>query len=84
MKTPSPKLLIQKKGIGKKLVLACIEEAQQLGLPKIFALTYEKVFFANMGFAEVDKHTLPQKIFKDCIGCPHFLDCDEIAMVLEL
>jgi amino-acid N-acetyltransferase len=74
----------QKKGIGKELVLACIEEAQNLGLPKIFVLTSEKEFFAKLGFIEVDKHTLPQKIFKDCIGCPHFLDCDEIAMVMEL
>ena len=75
---------MQKKGIGKQLVQACIEDAKELGLPKIFTLTYEKEFFAGMGFRVEDKHSLPQKIFKDCIKCPHYLDCSEIAMVLKL
>jgi len=72
------------KGIGTELVQACIQDARELGLPKIFALTYEKEFFSKFGFKEVDKHTLPQKIFKDCIKCPHYLDCRETAVVLEL
>jgi amino-acid N-acetyltransferase len=31
----------RRKGIGSKLVKACLEEAKQLGVRKIFALTYE-------------------------------------------
>jgi amino-acid N-acetyltransferase len=75
---------MQKKGIGKQLVQACIEDAKELGLPKIFTLTYEKEFFAHLGFREEDKESLPQKIFKDCIKCPHYHECSEIAMVLTL
>lgn len=75
---------MQKKGIGTGLVKACIEDGRDLGLPKIFTLTYEKDFFRGQGFQEIDKHTLPQKIFKDCIKCPHYLDCNETAMIMEL
>ena len=75
---------MQKKGVGKQLVQACIEDAKELGLPKVFTLTYEKDFFARLGFKEEDKESLPQKIFKDCIKCLHYHDCSETAMVLKL
>ena len=74
----------QKKGIGTQLVQGCIDEAKQLGVPRIFALTYESAFFSKLGFTELDKHDLPQKIFKDCLRCSRFLDCDETAMVMDL
>jgi len=75
---------MQGKGVGSALVQACIDDARELGLPRVFTLTYETGFFSRFGFKEVDKHALPQKIFKDCIKCPHFLDCDETAMILDL
>lgn len=75
---------MQGKGIGKELVLACLEEAKSIGIPKIFVLTYETAFFKNLGFKEVDKNTLPHKIFKDCIKCKHFPDCDETAFEMKL
>ena len=74
----------QGKGLGAQLVEACIEEAGFLGLTKIFALTYVKGFFTKMGFKEVEKSTLPHKIWADCLQCPKFPDCDEIAMMMEL
>ena len=72
------------RGIGRKLVEACIKDARELGIPKLFVLTYEVEFFRKMGFEVVDMHSLPQKIFRDCIMCKHFPDCDETAMVMEL
>ena len=72
------------KGIGRQLVEACIEDARELGLPKIFVLTYEVDFFEKMGFSVVEKETLPHKIFKDCIKCRHFFNCDETAMIKAL
>jgi len=74
----------QGKGLGSQLVEACIEEAGTLGLTKIFALTYVKDFFFKMGFKEIEKSTLPHKIWADCLQCPKFPDCDEIAMMMEL
>jgi len=74
----------QGKGLGSQLVEACLEEARSLGLKKIFALTYIPEFFSSLGFKEVEKSTLPHKVWADCLKCPKFPDCDEIAMILEL
>jgi len=72
------------KGIGAKLVEECLEEARSLGLKKIFTLTYVPGFFSGMGFKEVEKSTLPHKIWSACLNCPKFPDCDEIAMMIEI
>lgn len=73
-----------RKGVGSSLVNACIDEARQLGLKRIFCLTYKPDFFAKFGFILVDKSTLPHKVWGDCIKCPKFPDCDENAMILDL
>lgn len=73
-----------KKGIGRRLVLACLDEARELGLKKVFALTYQPIFFEKMGFQYIEKAELPQKIWSDCVKCPKFPDCDEIAMRIVL
>lgn len=74
----------QKIGLGSRLVEACLSEAAELGLSKIFVLTLIKGFFARFGFKEIEKSLLPHKIWADCVKCPRFPDCDEIAMILEL
>ena len=74
----------QKRGYGSQLIEACLSEAAELGLEKVFVLTLIKDFFSRFGFKEVEKSSLPQKIWVDCIKCPRFPDCDEIAMILEL
>lgn len=71
-------------GIGAALARACLDEARKLGLKRVFALTYEADFFAALGFALVEKDVLPQKVWTDCINCPKFPDCDEIAMLLPI
>ena len=75
----------RKRGIGKQLVEACISEAITLELFKIFTLTYKKDFFSKVGFKEVDRTTLPEKIWSDCFRCSKYPDyCDEVAMIVEL
>ena len=73
-----------RKGIGSQLVQACIAEARQIGLRRIFCLTYKPDFFGKHGFHLVDKSELPHKVWGDCIKCVKFPDCDEIAMILDL
>lgn len=73
-----------RQGIGTRLVQACLEEARSLGLKKVFCLTYKPDFFGKFGFRVVDKSELPHKVWRDCINCVKFPDCDEIAMVLEM
>ncbi len=73
------------KGIGKELVEACISEAITLGLFKIFTLTYKRDLFAKLTFKEVERTTLPEKIWSDCLHCSKYPDyCDEVAMIMEL
>jgi len=74
----------QKKGYGKKLMETLFKEAEELGLEKIFVLTYIPEFFEKFGFEKISKSKLPHKIWFDCINCPKFPRCDEIAMMKKL
>jgi len=71
-------------GIGKMLVMKSLEEARDLGLKKVFALTRDPEFFEGLGFKRVEKSSLPHKIWRDCVRCPRFFDCDEIAVEVEI
>jgi amino-acid N-acetyltransferase len=72
------------KGIGAKLVRACLKESKLLGVKRVFVLTYQPDFFERLGFEKVDKTVLPHKIWTDCLKCIKFPDCDEIALMKEL
>lgn len=75
----------RKRGIGRKLVEACISEAITLQLFRIFTLTSRPGFFAQLGFKEVPMSTLSEKIWSDCFRCSKYPDyCDEVAMIIEL
>jgi amino-acid N-acetyltransferase len=75
---------VQARGLGSKLVQACIEEARLLGLRQVFALTYRPAFFERLGFVQADVMTLPRKVWNECYRCPKFPSCNEIALVLDL
>jgi amino-acid N-acetyltransferase len=71
-------------GLGQKLVQTCLSEARDMGIAKVFALTYVAGFFEKLGFERVDKSALPHKIWSECINCPKFPDCGEEAVQIEL
>ena len=70
------------KGVGKALLDATLGEAKDLRLTKVFTLTLEPEFFKKHGFQEVEKDTLPMKIWGECIQCPKYPNCDEIALTI--
>lgn len=72
------------RGIGRRLVEACLVEAKELGLCRVFALTYKPGFFEKFGFRIIEKNELPHKIWGDCLKCAKFPECDEIAVCLDL
>jgi len=74
----------RKNGIGTELLKACLKEAKELGIKQVFTLTYVVEFFKKNGFKEVEKNTLPHKIWSECVNCVHFPDCNEIAMMMDL
>jgi amino-acid N-acetyltransferase len=71
----------QKKGYGAKLVEACLKEADDLGIKSIFCFTYQPEFFKSQKFVDIDKMELPRKVWSDCLRCPKFPNCDEIALI---
>ena len=74
----------QGKGIGDKLIKACIGEMSHIGLSKVFALTYRPEFFEKKKFFRIDKSELPHKVWADCIKCPKFPDCGEVPVMYKI
>jgi len=74
----------QSAGIGRRLVKTCVREAEKIGIQRVFALTYHPEFFKKMGFKDIDKAKLPQKIWGECLKCHKFPECDETAVTLNL
>jgi amino-acid N-acetyltransferase len=74
----------QRKGIGNQLVGAAICEAKEIGCKSVFVLTYIPDYFKRYGFRRVSKERLPHKIWADCINCPKFPDCKEVALIKKL
>jgi amino-acid N-acetyltransferase len=75
---------LKTKGIGRSLIEGLEAEARGEDLHSLFAFTYVPGFFRKLGFEEVDRGELPLKAWKDCLRCPKFQACDEIAMLKRL
>jgi amino-acid N-acetyltransferase len=71
-------------GIGRSVVRSLEMEAKENGIDAIFAFTYVPQFFHRVGFSEVERGELPLKVWKDCLRCPKFAGCDEIAVIKRL
>jgi amino-acid N-acetyltransferase len=72
------------KGVGSRLMQAAVADARALGIKRLFALTYRTDFFVRHGFAVIDRDTLPDKVWRECITCPKAEACDEVALLLHL
>ncbi len=77
-----PRLKVR--GIGRHLVEILEAQARQHNLQSLFAFTYVDGFFRKLGYEEVDRGELPLKAWKDCLRCPKFQACDEIAMLKRI
>jgi amino-acid N-acetyltransferase len=73
----------QGRGVGTALVQAAVAEAVTFGISRVFTLTYQPDFFKRLGFKDIDKGELPHKVWSDCIHCPKFPDCHEVALIWE-
>jgi amino-acid N-acetyltransferase len=71
----------QGRGYGRALIEACLVEAEEIGIARVFALTYVPDLFARSAFQVVDRSVLPRKVWTECVYCPKFPDCGEIAVM---
>lgn len=74
----------QSQGLGKQLIHHCMEEAKALGLSSVFVLVMKTTYYEQLGFQQVDVMTLPRKVWGECLRCPKFPHCNEVAMVYHL
>lgn len=75
---------MQGRGVGAAIVAACIEDARLFGLERVFALTYRPAFFEKQGFRLANVLEFPQKVWNECVRCPFFTNCKEVAVVYDL
>jgi amino-acid N-acetyltransferase len=71
-------------GVGGQIVGALLALARERGLDQVCALTLRPNFFQRQGFHVIDRWGLTPKIWNECVYCPKFHRCDEIAVVLNL
>lgn len=69
-------------GIGRKLVEEIIRffGSTDGETPTLMTLTYSPEFFRKLGFTDIEKEKLPEKIWKDCQYCSNRDDCRETAL----
>ena len=79
------------RGVGTRLVEACLEKAAKMDGSLVLTLTWRPNLFRRLGFTEVPLKTFHrddkfrEKIWADCLNCPKYdKACNEIALVREL
>jgi len=72
------------KGLGSQLTLDLIELARGRHYTQVCALTLRESFFLRLGFELIDRWNISPKLWQDCVHCPKFHRCDEIAVMMNL
>ncbi len=76
---------VRSRGVGRRLVEACEGEARRVGIPVLFAWTYEVGFFEACGFELIDKtRDLHPRVWSECLRCPLYEGCNENGVVKRL
>jgi len=73
----------RRRGLGSSIVRYLVEDAKQIGIEQIIALTLIEEFFKKLGFKPKRKEKLPSTIWDECSRCPKYFQCDEIGLILE-
>jgi amino-acid N-acetyltransferase len=70
--------------IGAALVTALRLRATRAGYQRLCVLTHAPEYFIKFGFSIVPHLWMQEKVFTDCVSCPKFRNCGQVAMVLPL
>jgi N-acetylglutamate synthase-like GNAT family acetyltransferase len=72
---------IHRRGRGAQLLEFVLAEARRREIARVFAVTHAPDFFLHRGFAAVSRHSLTEKIERDCRACPKRRSCKLVAVV---
>jgi amino-acid N-acetyltransferase len=69
--------------IGHQIVGRLIEQARDLGVARVFCLTFETRFFGSFGFTEIDGAPVPHAVYEQLLrsydeGVAEFLDLERV------
>lgn len=61
---------VRGRGVGGSIVRGLVARAHELGLERLFCLTFETEFFAKHGFAAVDEHLVDERTYREMLHSP--------------
>ena len=72
-----------RQGIGGRLLDGLLQRARDIGVERVFALTFETEFFARHGFVEIDSAPVSHETFEQLLrsydeGVAEFLDLERV------
>jgi len=67
--------------VGDRLMKAAMDTARRRKIARLFAVTHRPEFFSRYGFTPGPRQIVPEKIERDCVGCPKEPKCTLIATV---
>jgi amino-acid N-acetyltransferase len=73
----------QRRGVGNQIVVALLDTARELGVSRVFVLTFAVEFFRRHGFAEIDGQATTPEVYAELLrsydeGIAEFLDLDRV------
>ena len=71
-------------GVGTQIVEELRRRARREGFEKLCAFTHAPAYFIQMGFSIVPHTWILEKVFTDCLKCPHFRHCGQYGMIVPL
>ena len=72
---------IRGRGVGARLVRYALAAARRRRIARVFAVTHAPEFFGRQGFIATTRRALPEKIARDCRGCPKEPRCELVAVI---
>jgi amino-acid N-acetyltransferase len=69
--------------IGHRIVAELLATARELGVARVFCLTFETAFFASFGFVEIDGAPVPSRVYEELLrsydeGVAEFLGLERV------
>lgn len=70
-------------GVGDRIVTALLDTARELGVSRVFCLTFETGFFAKHGFAPIQGTPVSARVYEELLrsydeGVAEFLDLERV------